>query len=110
MNNDQHHKAYTLRMLRERLRDPDSFNYQDACRAADAIEELEDDANRYQWLRGRISNCAGYVHFNPTDDAADRNWIEVIQGEDLTMAIDDAREDSPVTQLTDYPRNEREQP
>ena len=98
MNNDQHHKAYTLRMLRERLRDADRFNYQDACRAADAIEELEDDARRYQWLRSRIAECAGFAHFNPTDDAHDHNWIEVSQGEDLTMAIDDATQSASVTE------------
>lgn len=47
MNNDAHNKAYTFLRLRERLRDADNFNYQDACRGADAIEELEDKAGRY---------------------------------------------------------------
>ena len=60
------HRAYTRTAIVTRLRDADNFSYFDACRGADALEELEAendalrakleaaqrDAARYRWLFG----------------------------------------------------------
>ena len=55
-------------------------------------ERLRADAERFIWLADRMARYAALVKVNPSDDdASDKNWFHIEQGEDLRVAIDAAR-------------------
>lgn len=87
------HRAYTRTAIVTRLRDADNFSYFDACRGADALEELvaendalraraeaaEKDAARYRWLRKDGDTTAGLMSDTYADwDPFDESWPDVI--------------------------------
>ena len=52
---------------------------------------LRADAERFIWLADRMARYAALVEVNPSDDnASDKNWFHIEQGEDLRVAIDAA--------------------
>jgi hypothetical protein len=67
----------------------------DALKAENA--RLRADAERFIWLADRMARYAALVEVNPSDDdAGDKNWFHIEQGEDLRVAIDAALSAGPL--------------
>ena len=76
--------------LLDRLRNKEACSASEANRwmaeAADALEALSKDAERYRWLRSRFDACAACCDFAQDDDG--KVWRNVEQNIDAGMILD----------------------
>lgn len=102
------HRAYTRTAIVTRLRDADNFSYFDACRGADALEELEaeNDALRAKLAESTVALHLAYDAMRaPIDD-----WKGVLERKAMdayhaALAKSPPAEREPVTSLAslDWP-------